>query len=568
MKKAFFTFFVRVVSAFSLISTVFMAGCSFFQGEDTFDEKNDISFTSVFYDEYNSQQVIVASGFCSNTNAGGYNYLYGDSSLTSRLGNGSGGAVYVDEGPFVIIIVGELPLTVYWDGGMKIHDSGLFEASSGQKRERIVKSYTLTLDSVNAVGPIDKKFWGTWTEMSTGKQYHMDSYTILARKAYSKSYSYTNPWKVYTTSVDGWTFDGDNVLTDGTYYFFRSGGKARSFKLSVSGFSDSVAAYSARAISIGQQGVRGRRQNQMNSADSENVTSDENGVLSFTDAVAEDAQKITVEGCGSITATPQYDGENIGTIPLVESGKYAFKTTYTLEEGVAGIHYANKTYDLALTFTNVGEVTCKTSYYEISSEDSNVKYVSTTGNFSSISSGGSRKIETDVRYDGEIDGEYIDVPITIAITDSETWQTWNDSITLRFYKKSVPVYISARTIDYYSGDLTTLNGFFIYPDGRSQRFAVRTGSSATVNIPWSEDDFTLVFSGATSAANEIKYAFGFTSVGDLPSLAGDFSISELRAYEPNNTTSAATRISDLSQPVKGYLTLDDVDFFTFNVKDL
>ena len=43
--------------------------------------------------------------------------------------------------------------------------------------------------------------------------------------------------------------------------------------------------------------------------------------------------------------------------------------------------------------------------------------------------------------------EYVDVPIKIKITDSKYARTWNDSITLRFYKGLVSFKVNSRNFD-------------------------------------------------------------------------------------------------------------------------
>ena len=135
--------------------------------------------------------------------------------------------------------------------------------------------------------------------------------------------------------------------------------------MTISGFSDSYS--SARAAQTGQ-GMNGRRENKENDSDTENVTTDQNGNAEFTNSVADDEQTITIDdGNGneiSVTVTSGYDGENLGSLPIVEKGMYGFKTTYVIDSDDLGFCYGNnyKYYNLELDFNNIGDITpCRQS---------------------------------------------------------------------------------------------------------------------------------------------------------------------------------------------------------------
>jgi len=111
-----------------------------------------------------------------------------------------------------------------------------------------------------------------------------------------------------------------------------------------------------------------------------------------------------------------------------------------------------------------------------------------------------------------------------------------------------------------------LNGFFIYPDGRSKHFSVTTGSSTTVLIPWSSKDYILAFSGAVSSAQEIGYSFCL-STSSLADLSGTWTAKDGKAYEPNNKIAEAYQITNLETPTKAFLGKDDIDFYKINISN-
>ena len=414
---------------------------------------------------------------------------------------------------------------------------GLFDKDSDDDEKQTEQTTTEQTISTS------KEYWGTWIRMDTGNEMYISS----------------------DSNVSGYTLDGDNVLKNGSTVYFRKGGSARSFSATVSGFSDSRA---ARALATGKQGIAGRRENEKNSADSETVTSDSSGRLSFTGAVADDTQKITVSETTTVEVTPSYDGENLGTIPIVEKGTYGFKTTYSIDSDNQGFCFGNyyKTYTLTLNLNNIGSEMCETSMYTVSCSDNNLSFVSgsKSGNFSSIEAGSAKTLSFTVRY-GELNSEYVDVPINVSITDSKYERTWEDSITLRFYKGFVRLKVNSRNFDENSS--ATLKGFLIYPDGRSKRFTVSAGSESTVLVPWSESNYMLAFSGATSS-NEMAYSFGFADKTALADLSGTWSIDEIKSYEPNDSTTTSQTVTDLSQPIKSYLKPDDIDFYTINCSSI
>ena len=414
---------------------------------------------------------------------------------------------------------------------------------------------------VVGIATIDERYWGTWIQMDTGDEYYIDGQYVYEVSGSNKTYR--------QSGISGYVLESSEVLKNGSTVFFRKGGGKRSFKASFSGFDSSAF---ARAAGTGSQAISGRRQNTQNVADSEIFTATTGGnEITFVGGVADDSQQITVDGSDTdVTVDPQYDGEHIGTIPVVETGKYAFKTTYTVSNrDDQGFMYGNMLgkYEATFKLTNVGSATCETSMYTISWDDNNLRSdgLARTGNFTSIEPGKSKSVTGTFYYDGDFLDEYKDITINITIQDSGYGQTWHDSVVMRFYRGWVDMKVTARNFETGnsgSSQNVELKGFLIYPDGRSKRFVVRAGSTSTVLVPWSTSDYYIVLSGATTAT-EVGYSFG-TSVADL---SGTWSLNEINAYEPNDSTAAASVVR-LDNPVKAYLKPNDLDYYKVNVSSL
>ncbi|MFZ4617219.1 MAG: hypothetical protein ACOYM2_13610 [Rectinemataceae bacterium] len=105
----------------------------------------------------------------------------------------------------------------------------------------------------------------------------------------------------------------DNVADLGTNaLLFRNGGTERSFTAKIAGFTNgSARKLGSRAIGIGSQPIAGRlskRTSTVNAADTQTVTSSIDGTLSFTRAVANTPQTITID-----TSVPVDSGSGTGS---------------------------------------------------------------------------------------------------------------------------------------------------------------------------------------------------------------------------------------------------------------
>ena len=409
---------------------------------------------------------------------------------------------------------------------------------------------------------ISKDYWGTWIRMDTGDEYYIDNNAVYKLAGNSKT-------KVQY-GVSNFQLESPETIKSGNIAYFRKGGASRSFTLGLSGFSSSV----ARAAGIGSQNITGRRKNKDNASDVQSVsvtTSGDEGKLSFTEAVPDDTQSVEVvvdsTTVATVDVTPQYDGENVGTIPIVEKNKYALKTTYTinskLEDYMYGNNYAE--YDITLKIENISTQICNMSFYSITCDDANFKLegIEKEGNIRTLLAGDYKEFKGKVSY-GKLESEYKDVVLKIKIEDGYGDDSWDDSVTLRFYRGRVPLVVNAKVVD--GNDSAKLNGFVVYPDGRSKWFSVQSGQSDTVWMPYSENDYVLAFTGAT-VTSEMKYSFNYRSYAKLADLSGSVSRDEIKAYEPNDLFKDAYNLGSISETVKAALSYGDFDYYKVNNKN-
>ena len=248
--------------------------------------------------------------------------------------------------------------------------------------------------------------------------------------------------------------------------------------------------------------------------------------------------------------------------------KLAFKTSYSaLNADDYGFMYGNNLQEYEITFciTNTGAETCSASKYEISWDDDNLKAVDLVknGNFTSIEAGKSQKVRGKFTY-GYFTEEYKDVTVKFSITYGED-ETWNDSVTLRFYRGWVNYKINA--LSFNQSSTAQLNASLVSSFGPSISFTVDSGKTKTIAVPWSHMDCYLVFRGANNDS-EMCYSFIAEEKGSPADLSGVWEIAEIDAYEPNDKKKDAVTVINSAEPVKAYLKSGDTDYYRLNVSDL
>ncbi len=428
----------------------------------------------------------------------------------------------------------------------------------------------------------ERFFWGRWTRMDTGATYYVSAgaVTIDGGSPIAVTMSSATELSYGTAKL---TKESENVarLGSGTL-LFRDGGAKRSFSAMISGFAPEAAGSRAQGAGTQPRPGRGKRTNGNNPKDTQEVVGGDDGLLEFADAVVGDPQEIVATPddpglpASTVVVEPKYDGEFVGTIPIVAAGGYSFKVVSETTNADGGYLYGNeyREYRLLVTLTNIGTAPCYTYQVKVVPEDAVLavtpaEYVEgpTYPVFNSMPAGATQTIELTVSY-GELVEEWKDARLRMEITDSRTDRTWIDYAVLRFHRRPVPLRIAAAVHSGTEG--SQLKGFLIHPDNRSQRFAVDSGSTATLWMPWSRSPYRVVFSGA-GAASEMKYSFvaGVESayIGGAPDLAWVNAYERHGAYTDNDGEESRTLMEDPWTAAKAYLQLDDIDYYELDLGD-
>lgn len=396
----------------------------------------------------------------------------------------------------------------------------------------------------------DKQFWGEWTRMDTGDSWYIDNHKITKNKNASDSSQITG---VSLSRQSGRVIE----VTDSgkKYYLYASRTANTRFSGSVANLTGINPSVQARAAGwLHDAAVKITNAN--NGAET-TTTTDNTGKFTVSGAIAGDDYKIEVAG-ETITVTPSADGDNIGTITVAEG--LNFKTGITSSHDTQRL-YANwvEAYDVILNLNNVGDIDCTAARYDLTFDgDLTVTSGDTTGILRTIEPGKSREIPISLKC-AEITDEHEFKTIGIRITDSLTGRVWNDSVSLKFNKAPIIFIIKAESV---------VQGVIISPSNKAYHFRTDPAGdygesslecSAAVAVPWSRDNYLIVFSGAT-ADTETVYSFGI----NIPETSHNWNqFLDVMNYEPNNNEETAASING-NQKIISYLHKNDIDYYQVN----
>jgi hypothetical protein len=390
--------------------------------------------------------------------------------------------------------------------------------------------------------------WGEWIRMDEDETWYISGEAIkINGEASSKSVSLAK--------------QSDRVIqvTEGgrKYYLYASRIANTSFTGKIAGFGE-VAPSVLPTASLSVAGGKGWITVVVEDLDNGLITetqTDDAGDFTVDDAIPGDTYEITPEGGTPVTVTPQGDGDDVGTITVTEGVN--FKTRITEDDGTQYL-YANGTqYNFTMKITNIGTEDCLAATYQLGFDEGIVTAASTEKQkWGTIEPGVSKTINLSLKC-GAIETEYAYKKINIAITDEISKKTWEDSVTVKFYK--MPTYFYLKTDP---SAAAPVYGIVINPyDNKASRFQMADENLSYVTMPWSSSGYLVVFSGAT-VETEAAYALG---VNRIPAYSDSDLINfiDLGRYEQNETEQTAAEITVDS--MMAYLHKNDIDYYRYMV---
>jgi hypothetical protein len=398
----------------------------------------------------------------------------------------------------------------------------------------------------SGAAPIPDNFWGEWIDLKTGERRYIDD-----------------------SNDNNLTRLSDNVITDGNGAFLYPS------RIANAGFSGKIAILSGqnrsvRAVGGGLGGIQGTVTNLKNAADEHSFTTDENGEYEVEGVIPGDTYKVEVED-EEIEFTPSGDGDNAGTITLIDDGGTNFKVSFTQDNSyLVYAHSKNESgypVHVPIVITNTGDIDATAATYQLTLENGLSSSESMTGILGTIEPGRTKEIRISVDCSSEsMNSDYAFKTIGVQIDDPIHHKTWHDSVSVKFYRKEFDFLIIPGNRELF-GIFVTPSGAYRFGNNYNDGFWYDDtgrevhGTFMEFHRPLLTGDYTLVFCGAT-ADTETVYSFGIEQRIDvLYDMRHNFT--DVARYEPNDTEQTAAVIT--SDKLVAYLHKGDFDYYRFRL---
>ncbi|MBI9102743.1 MAG: hypothetical protein JEY99_10020 [Spirochaetales bacterium] len=427
---------------------------------------------------------------------------------------------------------------------------------------------------------IDSFFWGRWIAVDSDTEWYISRDKVLAG-----TFEHT----VYQADAESIDIsfgtierDSDNMLRylDDTYFddseedpipafLYRLSGADNTFTASVVDSGDTNPSISRALGLVGIGGINVIIKNIDNDGDSQETSTDDEGVLTATETILGDNYKITIPvqtGVAdelSAEVTPLYNGQDLGLFDLLNSGAN-FKMNLEANTWTGSFLADNVTeYDLWVEVENIGKSDMDEANYRITPlnglvitecEGVAVDSESVAGILGSVLIGGRESLRLKVLCPG-IDTESQDMELKVEVWSPMVEdRIWIETLSLRFFSYSEDNTITLNiSTDSNSHDI---KGLAINPDGIPYR--VGLGEN---DLSWETGSWILIMSKDNNNPG-LSYGVGFDTAA--PDMAGFTGIND---GEPDNTLEDSS-ILNSGETVRRYMDIRDVDFFTFTLGEL
>ena len=375
-----------------------------------------------------------------------------------------------------------------------------------------------------------REYWGEWKKMDQSETWLINSTSISINGVES---SRTATLAKPSTNVISVTENGQTYCL----YAVRTASSTISGSITAQETSKDLGAI----YKIVAQNIR-------DANDVAETTSDDEGNFNVDDLIVGEEYNVRI-GDTSLNVKPSFDGENIGNITLRSGVNFKVTLSNTNDVMYAGSQY----YSINLIIENIGDTNCTAATYSLVGDDG----VEVINNYAdgvllrTVAVGEKKTIPLRVRCDVP-ESETVIKKLNLTITDKDG-TTWNDSVSLKFYRDTV-------TINVVSENGRPISGVII-GDGRTYSISNRTNYSITV--PVTAESYLLVFSGAIANAarnTEAAYSIGVNrSATAAASLLAELGTGT-NSFEPNDDENHAKPIT-FGKSVVSYLFENDIDYY-------
>ena len=375
-----------------------------------------------------------------------------------------------------------------------------------------------------------REYWGEWKKMDQTETWEITSTWIKVNGKYlSRDVVLAKP--------------SENVIsvTDGKITYCLYAVRTASSLISGSVESDDGARGVGGWLPVVVQNINDR-------FDVTETTTNGEGVFSADKLIPGDEYKITI-GDTSLTVTPSFDGEDIGNITLRDGVNFKVSLSNGNDIMFAGSDY----YSMNLIIENIGDANCTAATYSLTA-DEGLEFINSYSEgvlLRTVAAGEKKTIPLRVRCNIP-ETETAIRKLHLTITD-RNGTTWNDSVSLKFYKNTI-------TINVISENGRPISGVII---GEGRTYSITNKTNYSIEVPVSPESYLMVFSGAIANASsntEAAYSIGL----DCPAIEADELLKELGTdvnnFEPNDDEIHAQTLL-LGKSMVAYLFENDIDYY-------
>jgi len=422
---------------------------------------------------------------------------------------------------------------------------------------------------------LPEEMWGEWLRIDLDETWYITRDSIFINDEKS---SISVTLKRQSSNVIQVT-EGGRI-----YYLYASRTANASFSGRIAGFDDQASRSSGRSVAGGIGSINVVVENLKNGVKS-TTTTDAEGEFTVDSIIPGDDYKITPKQGNPVTFTPVASGDDVGTITVVNSKDINFKVSIVCRNNYRDAnmlnaigyyksgHYTsdygkeddfdlfsygiNPDYNFTISIQNTGGSDATAATYRLTLDPGlSIRYDSTysSGPFAdvlgTIEPGASKGININLKCNpSSISGDYDFKKLTITITDPIANRTWNDSVSLRFFKETKLLKTNGSARGMVISTAHEAIRFTRYSTGDGNVFL------GAIVPKYVDSDYLFGFCGAT-ANTEGAYSL---VIADLP-YQDDLLGTDVTRYEPNDTEETAMVITG---SIRAYLHKNDVDYYRF-----
>ena len=414
-----------------------------------------------------------------------------------------------------------------------------------------------------------KEFWGEWQGIGrfddgmdnirlTNPVFNIKSNNIIVGPSFNnerlRGFSYT--LEKVSKRVVKLKFSASNGKSS-IFYLFPLRTASASFTGNVVSLKpDTSSSFAASRAASGLGGMQIIITNLNDAAQTQTVTTDQNGAFTTADTIPDETYSINAGG-QTVKVTSPADGGNVGTVTVTDGLNFKAhasiaNNTYDIDRKHLYIGYRFTT---MLSVRNVGTQTATAATYRVTLDNGlELKSGSLTGILGSIEPDKTGYIFLDLTCTS-IEGESGFKKIYIEITDPIARKTWTDSVSVFFYRSMLKIAAGVR------GNVSVC---IITPRNETYSFSIIHSYNdeldlfGGVSFPRMTGDYIVAVIGGGIYK---LYIDENTDSGNFKSEAANFL--DTGNYEPNDTEDTAVLITG---DIMSYLHTGDIDYYKFRVE--